>query len=462
MQLNSYLVKSRHGIYYLRLQRKGVDKRVSLRTRDPSKAIWFAYKFGATMSNGFDFANLRGWQVEKNDQDFILKTDGTERDNADGLKALALLLQASISTHTPSVSNQPSIQGSGIKKTISLKRAIGEYRSFLEDKKNAPKSQRMALSTLDDLVKILGSNYDLSLITDRVIKDKWISHRLNIDKVKGTTIKRDLSFIRQFIEWAIDSERNYCPSPLTLTFKADNNTHYDYFDSSDLKLIFDSLPNYAIKPWQFWIPVIGLYTGARISEPAGMEVKHIFKKSNMDVMHLPGTKTDASPRDIPIHPDLVKMGLVEFANQRKQDGHQMLFDVTFSEQNGFGAAPSKWFTDFKRNIGIIHKDKVFHSFRHTITDHLNQHGSDEKANHQYTGHKLSGGVKTINYGRKPLNLKVMKLETIDKIDWQNYCEWQPDLATLKETADKFLPSASIQKSGDNSLFDTDDLLYGQI
>ena len=75
---------------------------------------------------------------------------------------------------------------------------------------------------------------------------------------------------------------------------------------------------------------------------------------------------------------------------------------------------------------------------------------------------MSGGVKTINYGRKPLNLKVMKSETIDKIDWQNYCEWQPDLATLKETADKFLPSASIQKSGDNSLFDTDDLLYGQI
>ena len=50
MLLNSYLVKSRHGIFYLRIQRKGVDKRVSLRNRDPIIAKFSAYRFGMFMS----------------------------------------------------------------------------------------------------------------------------------------------------------------------------------------------------------------------------------------------------------------------------------------------------------------------------------------------------------------------------------------------------------------------------
>jgi len=46
MKLNSFLVKSRYGIFYLRLQRGGVDRRISLRTRDPERAMYMAYQFG--------------------------------------------------------------------------------------------------------------------------------------------------------------------------------------------------------------------------------------------------------------------------------------------------------------------------------------------------------------------------------------------------------------------------------
>ena len=61
MLLNSYFVKSRHGIYYLRIQRKGVDKRVSLRNRDPIIAKLSAYRFGMFMANnnGFDLPFIR-------------------------------------------------------------------------------------------------------------------------------------------------------------------------------------------------------------------------------------------------------------------------------------------------------------------------------------------------------------------------------------------------------------------
>jgi hypothetical protein len=50
MRLYSYLYKNRLGIYYLRIQKNGVDKRISLRTRDPDVARLHSYKFGAKIA----------------------------------------------------------------------------------------------------------------------------------------------------------------------------------------------------------------------------------------------------------------------------------------------------------------------------------------------------------------------------------------------------------------------------
>ena len=423
MHLNSYLVKSRHGIYYLRVQRRGVDKRVSLRTRDPERARISAYRFGVFMANnefGFDFSNISKWEVKT--KEFEIKTDGTDKDNAEGLKALAILVGA-----TPPVQSAQSTKLA----TICIRDGISGYKPFLDNTKQAEKSKKMAMSTLNSFVTLLGADFDMALIDDALIEEKWISKRQS--EVADTTVKRDLSFIRKFVEWAADPKRKYCLAPLTLTFDAESE-HYEYFDANDLKLLFDAVPSKAQNAWQFWIPLIGLYTGARISEPASMKVEHVFNKTGLDIMHLPGTKTDASPRDIPIHPDLISIGFLDYVNYRKSLGKEMMFDVTFSKLNGYGAAPSKWFGNLKRDVGITHKMKVFHSFRHTITDHLNQHGAQFEANCQYTGHSKGGGVKGQVYGRRLLNLSILKAEVIDKINWEKYCGWSPDIALLKITA----------------------------
>ena len=51
MQLNSYLVKSRHAIYYLRLRRNWHDKHISSRTRDLETAALAEYRLGVIMSS---------------------------------------------------------------------------------------------------------------------------------------------------------------------------------------------------------------------------------------------------------------------------------------------------------------------------------------------------------------------------------------------------------------------------
>lgn len=292
----------------------------------------------------------------------------------------------------------------------------------------------MAESVLNDLVKKLGVGFDMSKINDEVIEIKWLEKRLKA--VAKTTAKRDLTFIRGFISWAADRKRKYTPTALTLTVEA-KGENWAYLSAADLKLIFDNLPLHARQSWQLYIPIIALYTGARIAEIATLQIADFIEKNGIQAMRLRGTKTDASDRTIPIHAHLIELGLLELVTARLKKSKINLFDIAHHNQNGAGATASKWYTKYKNSIGLKDKLKVFHSFRPTIVDHLKQAGSGFEARCQYLGHDSGGGVHNKVYGRNELNLTIIKSEVIDKIDWQKYCGWQPDISLLKNKAKSF-------------------------
>lgn len=431
LHLVSRLVKSRHGIYYLRLQRGGIDKRVSLRTRDLSIATVAAHSLGATISS-MDLKKIKGYTLKSTSEGVEIITDGTHEDHERAKDALIALVMAQ--AQAKKVSNQTLAEITP-KPSIKLADSIKDYISELSKSNQAGKSKKMAISTLNGLADLLGKDFLANQLNDEVIENKWLPSRLK--QVAKTTIKRDLSFIRSYSAWASSSSRKQSPAPLTFKIDA-KGEHWAYLNNNDLKLIFDGLIEHAKKPWHFYIPLIGLYTGARIGEIASLRTEHIFFKSGLNVMHLPGTKTDASPRDIPIHPTLVELGLLKLAKLRKDAGQEMLFDITPSEQNGYGAAPSKWFTQYKKKIGLIGDNKVFHSFRHTIIDHMNQLDVSFAHQCQYTGHDKGGGVHNKVYGREALSLKSIQANVIEKLNWQEYCGWELDEIKLKELANSFL------------------------
>ena len=428
MKLNSYLVQSRHGIFYLRIQRGGKEKRLSLRTRDPLKAQLAAYAFGGTIVSMNNNKNRTlGWTLATDGQKLELSTDGSQQDHANAIEALAAYFNAQAG-HKSNISAgkiSPSLSGK------CLRDAVEEYGIALGKVKQAEKSKSMALSTLNKLTSKLGADFDLRNLSDDVVEKYWLQPRLT--EVAATTAKRDLSFIRAFVEWSSDSKRMYCPAPLGLSLDAQGG-HREYFSSSDLKTIFDALPGVANKPFKLWLPLIGLYTGARISEIAAVKTDGVYRKSSIDALFLPGTKTDASARLVPIHHDLVQLGLLDYATSRKVTGHEYLFDIKWSAVNGPGAEVSKWFGKFIRAVGISDKNKVFHSFRPTIVDHLRQHGSPFEPRCQYLGHDAGGGVHNKIYGREELGLSVLKAEVVDRIDWMKYCDWKPDYEALRAKA----------------------------
>ena len=420
--------KAPNGYFYLRLQRNGTDRRISLKTRNLAEAELSAAIFRATISRmTIDPNKIKSWTLETDGENIKITTEDNDADRASAIEAVKAYVVGRRSNYSDlDAPNPPALTS-----TISVKNALAEYLPFLHKSDIAFKTQRMAESVLADLVKKLGACFDMSKINDEVIEIKWLEKRLKV--VAKTTAKRDLTFIRGFVAWAADRKRKYTPAALTLTVEA-KGENWSYLSAADLKLIFDNLPLLARQPWQLFIPIIALYTGARIAEIATLQTADFIEKNGIQAMRLRGTKTDASDRTIPIHPDLIELGLLQLVAARLKKSKINLFDIAHHNQNGAGATASKWYTKYKNSIGLKDKLKVFHSFRPTIVDHLKQAGSGFEARCQYVGHDAGGGVHNKIYGRNELNLTIIQNEVIDKIDWQKYCSWQPDIALLKNKA----------------------------
>jgi len=103
-------------------------------------------------------------------------------------------------------------------------------------------------------------------------------------------------------------------------------------------------------------------------------------------------KTEASVRAVPIHPELVRIGFIEFVEHLRRSAGQtarLLPKLQQGSKGGFGEAFSKWFGRYKRTLGIDNEKSVFHSFRHGFKDALRAAGVNEDVNDALTGH--SGG-----------------------------------------------------------------------
>lgn len=127
----------------------------------------------------------------------------------------------------------------------------------------------------------------------------------------------------------------------------------------------------------YWLPLLGLYTGARITELAqlGIDDLHQTEEAGWVLsIHEEGedqsVKNQHSVRKVPVHPELVRLGLIDYRQAVKDAGAVKLWPgLVFSELNGAGGEFSKWFGKYKAGKGFG-PELVFHSFRHTLETEL--------------------------------------------------------------------------------------------
>lgn len=138
-----------------------------------------------------------------------------------------------------------------------------------------------------------------------------------------------------------------------------------------------------------WLPLLALFTGARLEELGQLTSDDIQEERGVTFFDLTSTeegksrKTESSKRRVPVHPELVRLGFLKYA-EAVGEGHLFL-DLAFYRGKRT-VLWSKWWGKYARDNGITDRRKVFHSFRHCAKLAMREGGVEEQVSDAITGH----------------------------------------------------------------------------
>ena len=216
----------------------------------------------------------------------------------------------------------------------------------------------------------------------------------------ATTNKKRITRLQAFWTWAI--KKTYADANIVKTIaiaKAESESP-EGFTADELAKLFlskDYLTGSFAKPWRYWIPLLGAYTGARINELAQLEVRDVVQRDGVWVLDINDLaeaaaprkklKNDSSARIVPLHSVLLDKGFLEFVETVRAAGHARLFHEIRPGKRGPGAYVSIEFRRYRERCGISgKKTKVFHSFRHGFVETLVQRDASREVVSALVGH----------------------------------------------------------------------------
>lgn len=145
---------------------------------------------------------------------------------------------------------------------------------------------------------------------------------------------------------------------------------------------------------KFWLPLIGLFAGLRLEEACQLAVADFRKTGGLWVMDVTGdedgrVKKRSSNRTVPVHPELIRLGLVEHVDAVRKAGGGRLFPEL--KAGGPGGTLlhefSKWFGRYVEAIGLKAPGLTLHSFRKNVASALQGAGVPERVAADILGHE---------------------------------------------------------------------------
>ena len=224
-----------------------------------------------------------------------------------------------------------------------------------------PQSDKMSFHNVTKLISRMSSLWNFFVdeypeyATENVFKSKSI--RVNPQKMKD----RREEFTEDDLH-LIFNHKTYLPAIFNNPTGRTNTVQY---------------PNY-------FVPIIGIFTGCRLEEICMMRTKDIIKINGVWIYRIreegnygeeeTRVKTPYSERDIPLHSVLVDtLGFVRYVKHIKKLGHDRVFHELTKYRNKYQKYISKFFNErYLKQIGlkVNGRSVSFHSMRHSIETHL--------------------------------------------------------------------------------------------
>ena len=288
--------------------------------------------------------------------------------------------------------------------------------------------------SITDMLSKVPKNRDKKDIKGLSIKELMLTDVEDYPRMDLKTVKKYISRYGSFYTWAMrhydDVEHNYF-----LDFQKDirinDGAVRDPFSSEQVKKILEVLlsneSNIVKKDHHKWGALIGLYTGARRNEIAQLELDDIKEIDNIlcfDINEISEhdtkkkLKTPTSERVIPIHPDLIEYGFIDYLELIRGQGHVRVFPKLNYDvgDGGYGRAIGRWFNDtLLSHLGFKKENVVFHCLRHTLSDRLRNANVPEPVVNAITGH-ANVGMGHKKYFKQGYNPQLLK-DAILKLDY---------------------------------------------
>ncbi|WP_318519737.1 tyrosine-type recombinase/integrase [Photobacterium leiognathi] len=217
-------------------------------------------------------------------------------------------------------------------------------------------------------------------------------------------LKTMQSFFNQFLFKANDI---YQTSPTDgISIDVDDCRYGVYTDEEIQK--FEHFALSATEPYKKWVILLAIYTGARLSEICTfLEQGHqTDETTGIRYFFLNEGKSKHAIRAIPIHPNLIKHGILKQPHIIIKAG-----------------SISKEMNTWREQLSISKKDsdgyyKVFHSFRHTFITKCYSEGIQQDLIQTVVGHSKNAGITDrYNHSNSLKQLKLLNDEVISKVSY---------------------------------------------
>ncbi|WDP88326.1 MAG: site-specific integrase [Desulfobacter sp.] len=253
--------------------------------------------------------------------------------------------------------------------------------------------------------------------------------------ISGARVNSHLSYLTSMLNWAI-REKDYITANPAMGIKVEEEKKsYDPFSKSDIEVIFScDAFNKAKYPYQFWLPILGLYTGARREELCNLyeddikkdeDIWYIDIRQNRPDKRIKGKAGSPSERKVPLHPFIIELGFIEYVKTCK--GGRLWPELNNKNQSQkYGVYFGKRFNDtVLKKTGIKPTkeqqqqgagNKTYHSFRHTVITHLINLDLNIIKIKDVVGHEKGYGMTTGTYYHGQPIKKIYD-EVISQIDY---------------------------------------------
>lgn len=248
-------------------------------------------------------------------------------------------------------------------------------------------------------------------------------------RLKEPTLRRHISALSVFFGFARDEghisavQRQELVDDHSFTAKGAARTQRDAWTEEELRSLFGSpvwtgcdrrqrskAGPHVIRDAKFWLPLLGLFHGARLEELADLYRRDVAHEHGIWTLSINEDgrtlKNSNAARSIPLHPELLRMGFLKYVSQAAPHSDDPLFPDLEPQGPDRKRGPrfTRWFGHYRRQIGIYREEVGMHAFRHTAITRLRdfiQTAQQDRHVDFLMGHARGGGEGRDRYDKGP-------------------------------------------------------------